>query len=299
MQNSILGAAALVAVLPFSAMATDFDGAVTLGYSKLTTSDGSPGATDVSLDLTTSFAINSNLKLGVDVGLMQVKQFSNKANLNDAAVRLDYRIDNGVSVGGYLEKTSIEDASGGNESIGVMSYGLSSGYEAENYQVTAYFGKTALSGAGNSETLSDYGVSGGYAVNDRLAFVLNVSHTQAPSSMGSANIVDLAATYKFNDQFSMFGGVTRLSAGGSSEVATLYGLGVGYSLEGVSKNPVVLSLEVGRTTQGSFSEHTNVIRAGITFPLGNSKTSTPLNSLAGRIESRKHGYFTKVFKSVF
>jgi hypothetical protein len=290
-----LSTVALTMMVPTFAMALDLGGAVTLGYGAGQMSGPISGnVSEATLDFRSTLAFDNNLTLGFDASVAHADDPATRHDdFNNTAARLTYQFGSGATVGAYIEHTNR-----GVFNDELTSYGVIGGYNERNYHILGFYG------ASNTDdrpgiTIRDYGLSAGFAVNDHLTFAANVMRSALSNSgmlNGDYDLFDLAANYRINTQWAIFAGISH-KAYNLPVVATsdAYGLGVSYALPAGSNVPAVLSLELAQDrispSGGARTFKRNTIRVGVTFPLGKSETTTPLNSAAGKIETRRHSVY--------
>lgn len=115
------------------------------------------------------------------------------------------------------------------------------------------------------------------------------------------DMIGLAAAYDINEQFSLFGGVSRTSQDDLDLDVTTMGLGVGYDLSQMTGMASVVSLELARTDLSAMGGSTDLdtVRIGLTLPLGGKGTEAPLNSVADSIFNPRRGAVNAALTGAF
>ena len=138
--------------------------------------------------------------------------------------------------------------------------------------------------------IENLGVSGHYTGVEGLDVGATFLRSRL-SNGGFSEDIDFkgaAATYMVSDSLMVFGGVGQLDLLGIGDIDSM-GLGVSYDLGAKMGFASSVSLELGRTSLNGTD--LDVIRLGLTVPLGKSGPVLPMNSVADAILNPRHGAF--------
>lgn len=291
-----------------SAQGLQFDGAVTLGYN-FNSVNGIPGA-DItlnggSLDFDGDLHFNDQFSVGMGFGFasgdLDINSGALSANIDLLSLSVEpvYNFGNGAYVGAYYRMGDLDLALLGPITIGIdtSQYGIFGGYDFGQGHIEAFYGVSdiepnALIPVGLNTDITDYGISGSYDVMPQLEVYASVLRTDIDSSGFSLPITtfSLGADYAINDEFSIYGAVGRtniaLSEIGAPDdvLATGLTLGASYDLSGAASMPLILSAEYSHTVIdggglfGGIEPEIDRFALGLTIPIGNNSSATPLNS---------------------
>jgi Gram-negative porin len=208
-----------------------------------------------------------------------------------------------MTAGGYVERGSIDvDLLGADAAV--TSYGLTFGYETDRLDAEVFLGKSNTSPSLPAGVdVKDYGVRVGYQISPKAFVVGSLARTDISGVGGGVDLdmISLGGGYAFNDEFSVFGGVQRISLDIASADATTYGLGVAYQPARMNTVPMIFSLELARTSLdiGGPSADLNTVRLGVSIPLGNTSKGVPVNSLVNNIAKGGRSVVTSGIMGVF
>jgi len=296
----------LVFVVPATVQAADWGGMATLGFSQTEVSDSSTDISTVTLDFNGVYDFENGFSMGFDAGLAfgDVSNGGPDVDLNYFALNGEYKLQNGVTFGGYVERGSVDDDGAIIGDVSMTSYGLTLGYETDKLDSEVYFGESTTSPSLPSGVdVKDYGIRVGYQISPQ-AFVVGALGRSEISGIGGdveLDMVGVGGGYAFSDQWSAFGGIQRVSLDLADADATTFGLGVAYSTSAISNLPMVFSLELARTrldVSGS-SGDLDTIRFGVSVPLGNAGGDVPANSVVNNIAKGGHSALTSGVMGAF
>lgn len=276
MKITMFAAAGLLA-FPLVGHAQDISGAVTLGYSNSSLSDGGGDFSTPTLDarLMTSF---DSFSLGMRVDVQQPEDSDVTASL--IGVEGAYRFANDMSFGAYVEQ---EELSGNGDSLSLSSYGLTAGFERNGMDFQGYFGQSDSDLLPANVDMTTLGFSAKYQVAPKFTLGGNYARTQISDGTDSVDIssIGVAAVFQVTEDFAAFGGYVHNSIDNSDLSIDSFGIGASYDMTKVTNFPMVVSLEAARTE----AEGANMdsIRFGLTIPFGKSGSKAPLNSLADTV----------------
>ena len=293
--------------MPSLVAAQEISGGVTLGFGDHDIDEISQGLRTTSLDGRMGMAFDNGIIFGVQAGYIDI-------NIDDVDVDLDgnffgfdlgYRFTNGMSLGAYVEELTLS-ADILPIDISLRTIGLSGGYSMEGLDFGAFIGETTTSpdiGAIADIDISNFGLTAKYSAvpNLNLGAAFLRANIDTPGDDVDIDLIGLAATYDINEQFSVFGGVSRTSLDLADLDVTTFGLGVGYDLSGMAGIASTVSLELARTdlSTGGDDADLDTIRLGLTFPLGGSGTEAPLNSVADSIFNPRRGALNAALTGAF
>ncbi len=290
---------------PTLALAQDVSGAITLGFGDHEISDIDQGLSTATLDGRVNLTFANGMTLGVNAGYLDLGIDGAPFDVTATFVGLDvgYKLASGLSFGAYAEQLTGQ-ASLIPFDLSLKSIGARVGYETGNLDFGAYLGRTSVSPDIAGIEADTFGLSAKYAAMENLT--LGGTFQRATLSLGGGaaeadvDLLGIAGAYDINEQFSMFGGISRTSIDEADADITTMGLGVGYNLDlgGVAST---ISLELARTDLSALGTGTDLdtVRLGITLPLGGAGTEAPLNSVADSIFNPRHGAVNAALTGAF
>ncbi|MDQ2067731.1 hypothetical protein Q9295_15245 [Xinfangfangia sp. CPCC 101601] len=312
MINKISAAAVSLAFCATGALAQDFSGAVTLGYSHTKQSDLEVSLNGLTLDGRADFALGNGLTFGARYNSFSLDVAGFDLDINGSLIGLDvkYAISDAFSAGVFLEQAEIGGELGGvkvSSLAASKTVGIEGHYTSGNLEFGAFYatstpgGLAAMLLAGTD--MSHFGLSAQY--NASAAFTVGGSFmrttVEAPGGGMSFDLdyVGLAAVYSVNDSTSLFGGWSKTSQGDLDIALSTLAVGGAYDLSERAGMPLIASLELARTTLdiagGGFEPTVESIRLGLTMPLGRGSVKAPLNSTADAILNPSHTVISQTF----
>ncbi len=288
---------------PSLAVAQDMSGGVTLGFGQHSVDEIDQDLSTATLDGRVDFAFANGMTFGVEAGYIDLGIDGAPMDISGTNVELDlgYKLENGLSFGAYAGQTTIDAGIG--VDLSLKSIGAEIGYATGGWDLGLSLGRTSTS-PDLGVDIDNLGLTVKYAAMPNLdiggAFLratLDVGGTDADVDM-----LGLAAAYDINEQFSLFGGVSRTSQDDLDLDVTTMGLGVGYDLSQMTGMASVVSLELARTeleVSGLGSTDLDTVRIGLTLPLGGKGTEAPLNSVADSIFNPRHGAVNAALTGAF
>lgn len=277
---------ATLAVLPTTTFSEPaFDATVTLGYSS-----GSSDLTDYdgfTFGLSSELALSHGVSLGADLDFEKLSEDSEDIKLSRIALEPRYTFGSGVVVGGYLQRTRFELDSPvlvANADGHIDSSGLFLGYEAGGLELEAYLGKSETDPALPSEVdIHDYGFRAAFDVssNLHLAGQYSQSTIDGPGGDIDLDLFSIAGLYSFESGVSIFGAYGVADISDTPLDLETISIGAGYEIKDIGNlPPATLSLELVRTSldAGGPEEDVDVVRLGVSFPIGSGASRVPLNS---------------------
>ena len=287
---------------PSLAVAQDISGGVTLGFGQHSVDVVDQDLSTATLDGRVDFAFANGMTFGVEAGYIDLGVDGFPVDISGTNVELDvgYKLASGLSFGAYAGQTSINAGIG--VDISLKSIGAEVGYATGAWDLGLSLGRTSTSPDLGLD-IDNLGLTVKYAAMPNLD--IGGTFLRANLSAGGTDLdvdlIGLAAAYDINDQFSLFGGVSRTSQDDLDLDVTTMGLGVGYDLSQMTGMASVVSLELARTdlsvTGGSADLDT--VRIGLTLPLGGKGTEAPLNSVADSIFNPRHGAVNAALTGAF
>lgn len=290
--------ALLMSTTPVLVQAETVTGALTLSYSQHSSDFGDMN----SLDGRLAVAMDNGLSFGVDLGHSTMSQDGAPVDFEAEYYAFDasYGFGNGMSAGIFLDRLSM-GVDGIPIEITLKTNGLTFGYEGNGFEGEAFYGQTDI-GIPIMTTMPDienYGINGRYTGMAGLVAgaAFHRAHLSQGGSSTDIDFAGIAATYLVNDSLMVFGGYSQLD----NEVLTgdldSFGLGVSYDLGAQMGFATSVSLEAGRVSQGG--DDLDVIRLGLTVPLGKSGPVLPMNSVADAVLNPRRGAFNAGMTSGF
>lgn len=289
---------------PSLAAAQEMSGAVTLGFGEHNISDIDQDLSTASLDGRVNLTFANGMTLGVNAGYLDLGIDGAPIDINATFVGLDvgYKMASGLSFGAYAEQLTADAGLG--IDLSLKSIGAKVGYATGDLDFGAYLGRTSVSPDIAGIEADTFGLSAKYAAMPNLT--LGGTFQRASISLGGGaaeadvDLLGIAGAYDINEQFSMFGGISRTSIDEADADITTMGLGLGYNVDlgGVAST---VSLELARTDLSAGSDGTDLdtVRLGWTIPLGGKGTEAPLNSVADSIFNPRHGAVNAALTGAF
>ena len=233
---------------------------------------------------------------GLEVGVSKMSQGGSTFDVDGEFIGLDggYRFGNGLKGGVFADRLTL-----GVDIIDITlkTNGVYLGYENNGIDVEAFVGNSSLSLPLPFE-VDNVGVSATYSGFSGLE--LGGAFLRAEiSSGGSSENIDfkgLAASYVLQDSFILFGGMSRTSLAGLTDIDTT-GIGVGYDLSSVAGFASTVSLEAAQTDLGPTNIDT--VRLGLTLPMGKKGPMVPMNSVADSVLNPRAGALNAALTSAF
>jgi hypothetical protein len=296
--------------VPSLAAAQDItmSGGLTLGFGTHDVSEIDQGLQTTSLDGRIDVDFGNGFSMGVDVGYLDLAIDEVPIDLSAQFIGLEggYALANGLSFGAYFEDlTASADILP--IDLSLESYGLTAGYRMEGFEFGAFFGQSSTSpdlGLLAGIEIDSFGLTARYTGVERLTLGGAFLRDTLQSGGDSADIdfLGVAADYAINEQFSVFGGLSKTSVDLLDVDVSTVGLGVGYNLPELSGVNSTLSLELARSSLsagGSDVGDLDTIRLGLTIPLGGKGNAVPLNSVADSILNPRHGALNTALTGAF
>ncbi len=281
--------ALLISAAPIAAQADSITGGLTLSYTQH--SQDSFDINTTGLDGRLAIDMDNGLRFGFDIGHSTMSQDGVPFDVNAEFYSLEasYGFGGGMRAGVFADRLTF-GAGIAPIDITLSTNGLTFGYEGSGFEAEAFFGKTSLN-VPLPFDIKNYGITGHYTGMEGLD--VGAAFLRATLSQGS-NSVDMdfkgvAATYLATPAIMVFGGVGTLDMANSGSGIDSFGLGVSYDLGAKMGFASSVSIELGRTSQGS--SDANVVRLGLTIPLGKPGPVLPMNSVADAILHPRHGAF--------
>jgi hypothetical protein len=302
--KSALALCLLTISAPALAVAQDMSGAFTLGFGDHEISDIDQGLSTATLDGRVNLTFANGMTFGVNAGYLDLGIDGAPVDITATFVGLDlgYKMTSGLSFGVYAEQLTAD--AGLVIDLSLKSIGAKVGYETGSLDLGAYLGRTSVSPDIAGIEADTFGLSAKYAAMPNLT--LGGTFQRATLSVGGGadeadvDLLGIAGAYDINEQFSMFGGISRTSIDEADADITTMGLGLGYNLD-LGGFASTVSLELARTDLSVFGGGTDLdtVRLGLTLPLGGAGTEAPLNSVADSIFNPRHGAVNAALTGAF
>lgn len=298
--TTLLATAAAIALpgVAMAQMAPTISSTVTLGFSSgtLDVLGTDIDLTTTTLDMDNDIAFGPNVNVALDFGLSMTEvdtplPIGIDVDLMSFAFEPSYHFSNGAYVGAYYRMGDLDiSVSILPITLGVdtRQSGIFAGYENGPLWVEAFYGTSDSSPGIGGIDITDYGLAASYSVMPNLDVF--GSYTRTDIDLGVASIdlslYALGADYDFGNGLSLYGSVGRLDVGLPSIIpfnvdATQFSIGGSYDLSQAGGGfPALVSLEMTRTSfdLAGLDADVNTFSLGLTIPLGNNGSATPLNS---------------------
>jgi hypothetical protein len=213
--KSALALCLLTISAPALAVAQDMSGAVTLGFGDHEISDIDQGLSTATLDGRVNLTFANGMTFGVNAGYLDLGIDGAPVDITATFVGLDlgYKMTSGLSFGVYAEQLTADAGLG--IDLSLKSIGAKVGYETGSLDLGAYLGRTSVSPDIAGIEADTFGLSAKYAAMPNLT--LGGTFQRATLSVGGGadeadvDLLGIAGAYDINEQFSMFGGISRTS----------------------------------------------------------------------------------------
>ncbi|WP_370283493.1 hypothetical protein [Pseudooceanicola sp.] len=298
--------AALLAASCGGAQAQDWTATATLGYTHYDAESGGK-ADGITADVSSKLSFGNGVSVDLDLGVMRQKDDTGAdATITTLALAPRYTFaDTGLSFGAYLERSDLDVGLAGDTAI--TSYGLTAGFEQDTWSVSGFYGRSETDPSLPAGVdLEDYGLRAAARFAPGLTLAGGWTHTEisGPGGSADAEVIDAAVTWQANADLGVFAAASlgEVSSGGASIDVDSYGIGASYYVGNQVGVPATVSLELGRTRIGSggTSEDLNIVRLGVTMPLGGTPAAKlPLNSLAGKVQNARHSAISSAVIAAF
>lgn len=285
-------AAVLVAVatlVPGLALAQTSTGALTLGYAS--GKAGGARMNALSFDGIVGVRLGDTMTLNARANGLSGKIKGTPGRLEGRVVGLGlaFALANGGWVG-----ASVEDGEVGLTGVlGTVNYtqlGLEGGFTSGAADVTGFFT--------HSREVESLGFSAkfNHAARYQVGGAAIHSSVDTGAAKRTANYLGVAGVMSVTNTLSVFSGLAHTTVNNTGANLTTFGLGAAYDLGGSS-----VSLELGRSNvdTGAASGHVNVVRLGLTIPLGRGSAAVPQNSVAGAVLNPTKNAISQTVLSAF
>lgn len=275
--------ALLISTAPVLAQAETITGGMTLTYTELSNDFGDMETKG--LDGRVGIDMDNGFSFGIEMGQSSMSVTGVPVDLEAEFYGLNakYGFGNGMSAGVFMDRFSV-GIDGLPIELTLKTNGVTFDYEGNGFEAEVFYGTTDIT----SLDVDNYGVAGSYTGVEGLE--IGAAFHRAQLSMGgdSADLdfSGVAGTYLVTPSLMVFGGTGQLDLLGLGDLDST-GLGVSYGLGAGAGFSTSLSLEVARTALEG--ENLDVIRVGLTIPLGKQGPVLPMNSVADSILNPRHG----------
>lgn len=299
-------AASILALAAAPALAQDYSGQFTFGYTGATASVDASGfpsedlsdVNSVTLHGTIQVQFPDGFRLGARLSYVnpEIKEIDElDLKLSGTELSAGYAMANGAWFGVFSEQI---DVTGGLDGVGTLPFNIGQHfYGVEGGTNVAGIAVKGFVGTGNDTT--SYGVSGSYST-PQYAVGAYYTHSDVGLEVFGVDDIDLdsygvGGVYNINQQFAVFGGVanTAVDIPGVSEDIDLmsYGIGVSYDLSNMVNLPLYTSLEYGGTRASIGSDldfDLDGFTVSVTVPMGGAASMVPENSVAAAALNPTH-----------
>lgn len=289
--NALLGM--IVAVCPLASQAAEWSGAHTLGFGYNNLSGGGGNALSYTLDSAGEARFNPSFGIGysVTLGKAHIDEFNASGTVFDFNLAPEFKLQsNNMTLGAYFEY-GVVDADFLAQTVDGRAIGLTAGMDSGNWEILAFYGQSQPTGsAGAGIELDDFGLKLGFQPSDRVKLAGNYMHLSGEA--GAAGDVDgslfsMAGAFELSHQVDLFAGASFGDIEAPNFDGDFYtiGFGASYKIARKSGEPILASLEYAQTglSDGAGEGIIDSVRFGLSIPIGNSSTTTPLNSVAGNV----------------
>jgi hypothetical protein len=231
-------------------------------------------------NLVSDLWFSDQLSLGFDLDFGRLSADGNSLNLQRFQLEPTVHLSNGAYIGTYFQDASIRATPIG---IGLNSYGVFGGMDAERWAIEGYLGRTSLSGGmfdeAGSISADNIGVTLTFRPTDKMEIFGHFASGEPGMGEDTTKIsvTAIGAQYDFSNGLKTYGAFERFSFMGSD----IDGIAIGgvYALSALGSDlPGSMTLELGRTDIGSGIGQTQVT-IGWLIPLGGGSVE-PLSSIA-------------------
>ncbi len=229
-------------------------------------------------NLVSDLWFSQQLSLGFDLDFGRLSADGNSLSLQRFQLEPTVHFSNGGYVGTYFQDSSVRVTPVG---IGLNSYGLFGGFDAQRWAIEGYLGKTSVSGAIGDGSISadNIGITLTFRPSDKFEVFGHFASGEPGMGDDSTKIsvTAIGAEYDFSNGLKAYGAFERFSFMG----ADIDGVAVGgiYALSALGSSlPGSVTLEVGQTDAGGGVSQKQ-ITIGWLIPLG-AGSSEPLSSIA-------------------
>lgn len=308
-------AVSVAAFTSTAAVAQDFSGAVTLGYSHTKQSELDATLNGLTLDGRLAFNMGNGVTFGVRYDAFNLNTANQPIDINGNFVGLNvnYDVSDAFSAKVFLEDAAIGAKLGPaslTDIASIKSFGIEGHYKTGGMDFGAFYAQNKLGGAAGliaamgDLDVSSFGLSAKYDAADNFVVGGSFMRTHidvgaVPGADADIDYIGIAAAYGINDQFSVFGGLSQTKQSEAELKVNTIALGGSYDLTDRAGFPLIASLELARTTLKQptmpISPDVDSIRLGLTMPLGKGSVKAPLNSTADSILNPSHDVISQTF----
>jgi hypothetical protein len=291
--------ALLVSAAPIAAQAESITGGVTLSYTRHSNDFGD--MTTSALDGRLAIDMDNGLHFGFDIGHSTMSQGGAPFDLNAEFYSLEamYSFGGGFSAGVFADRLTM-----GIDLLPIdftiKTNGLALGYEGNGFEMEAFVGDTSMGIPifPPNVDITNYGITGHYTGMEKLDVGAAFLRARISDGVNSLNMdfKGVAATYMATPALMVFAGAGSLDGGLGFDFDS-FGLGASYDLGANAGFASSVSIELGRVSQGGTD--LDVVRVGLTIPLGKKGPVLPMNSVADSILNARHGAFNAGMTAAF
>ena len=306
MKTTIYGASCIFALaMPLSAIAQEFQGAVTLGYGMSDVSDISEDIDTLTFDSRLGYDFGNGIRVGADFDSVRGKMDGISQDVTGSVLGVygAYAFANGATLGVYAEEANL-DIDGVTIDLSATSFGLMGGYETATSQFGGFVGKTTTDpDLPAGVDIRDFGLSFRHAASDQFtiggSFVR--SEISGPGGDVDLDFIGVAGAYEINPSWTVFGAISKASLDLVDADLTTFGLGVTYDLSSVFHFGSSVSLELARSdaSLGGLDGDLDTVRLGFNIPLGAREFNVPMNSVADSVMNPRHSAVSSFVLSAF
>lgn len=305
-------AAALLALGSMPAMAQDYSGAFTFGYSSGQIDDGGGFSEDVSavtlhgrmqVQFPDGFRFGGRL-YHLSPRMDDFMSSNDSISITGNELNAGFALPSGAWFGVYSEQIDVTGTISSYPfpvTIGQHYYGIEGGTNIAGVAVKAFYGDgndTTSYGVSGNYTAGNYAVGGYYTHSDLL---------DAWSPGIDLDSYGIGGVYSVSQQFAVFAGVgnTSMSMTGMSGSYDImdYGIGVSYDLSSMVNLPLFASLEYSGAKMSDSGGGDDVTLDGftlsVTVPMGSGHSMVPDNSVAAAAMNPSHSAISQLVLMTF
>lgn len=204
--------------------------------------------------------------------------------MTNAFVDLTYGFQSGTYIGGYLQRTQIEDA--------LDAYGFILGHKVGATDLSGFYGETDTP----SGTTDDWGLAASYEAPN---WAVHVSHQVMDFDGNDTKATGIAVGYMFESNISVFAAYTSFGHfDGLIDGLSSSSIGASYALNNTfSGVPIVASAEYTSIDNGSSSFEK--LSFMLTMQFGNETGIIPDQSFAGSVANPGYSALASLYDGIY
>lgn len=305
MKKMLCGVSLLAVAMPISAVAQEWQGAVSLGYGMSDVSDISEDIDTLTFDGRVGYDFGNGIRIGADFSTVRGEMDNVPEGITGSVLGVygAYGFSNGATVGIYAEEADL-DIEGFPVDLSATSFGLMAGFETATSRVGGFVGKTTTDpDLPAGVDIRDFGLSFRHDVSEQ--FTLGGSFVRSEISESSVGVdidfLGIAGAYEINPSWTIFGAISKSTLDVLDADVTTFGLGVTYDLSSTFHFGSSVSLELARSNASLYGDDGDLdtIRLGFNIPFGSRDFNVPMNSVADAVMNPRHSAVSSLILSTF